>query len=199
MKADLWLSTDEYVEAFLSLEMVSDSLPKVLDNIHYWKWVLIALHNALQGYMVLALKGTDNINVLTEKCAQEWRAARARGDDILPKRKLDSFWNLYKKIQAHDLMTMYDGKPFKPHGTQTKSVKMLKELRNDFIHFLPKGWTLEILDLLLVARDCIDIIEILAFECEIILWRDRHVETKTKDLIAQVKSHLAILNESYGT
>ena len=48
-------------------------------------------------------------------------------------------------------------------------------------------------------NDCIDIIEFLAFECGNILWHDAHLETKTKDLIARVKSHLAILNESYGT
>lgn len=48
------LDTDEALEAVLSLEMVRDQLLKVEQNLHYWKWVIIALHNALQGYMVLA-------------------------------------------------------------------------------------------------------------------------------------------------
>ena len=72
---------------FLSLEMVSETLAKVLDNIYYWKWALIALENALQGYMVLALKGTSSINVLKEKCAQKFEAAWERGDEVLPKRE----------------------------------------------------------------------------------------------------------------
>jgi hypothetical protein len=98
MKRDLWLSTDESVEAVLSLEMVSETLPKVLDNIHYWKWVLIALHNALQGYIVLALKGSGGLNILKE-CAQRWIAAERREDDVFPERKLDNFLNFIRKLR----------------------------------------------------------------------------------------------------
>jgi hypothetical protein len=76
---------------------------------------------------------------------------------------------------------------------------MLHELRNNYIHFLPMGWLLRVHGLPRVAADCIDIIEFLAFECGNILWHDPHLETKTKDLIARVKSQLATLNESYGT
>jgi hypothetical protein len=200
MKRDPWLSTDESVEAVLSLEMVSETLPRVLDNIHYWKWVLISLHNALQGYMVLALKGSGGLNILTKECAQQWMAAETRDDDVLPERKLDNFLNLYKKIKADRLMMMFiDSQPFKPHGTQTESVKMLNKLRNDYIHFLPKGWVLRVHGLPRVSRDCIDIIEFLAFECGNILWHDPNLKTKTKDLIGQVKSHIAVLNQSYST
>jgi hypothetical protein len=198
MKRDPWLSTYEAVEAVLSLEMVSETLPKVFDNIHYWKWVLIALHNALQGYMVLALARCGSFNILTKKSAEEQMAAETRDDDVLPERKLDHFLNLYKKIKADRLMMMYvDSQPFKPHGTQTQSVKMLNKLRNEYIHFLPKSWVLGVHGLPRVAGDCIDIIEFLAFDCRNILWHDTHLETKTKDLIAQAKSHLALLNQSY--
>jgi hypothetical protein len=219
MKKDLWLSTDECVEAVLSLEMMSDILPKVPNNIHYWKWVLIALHNALQGYMVLALKGTSGLNILKKECAQEWIAALRRDDEVLPERKLDNFLNLYKKIQAgrklydeqlkaghilpgksSDLMMMYvHSQPFKPRGTQTESVRMLNELRNDYIHFLPKGLLLGVHRLPRVVDDCLNIIDFLAFECGNILWHDPNLKTKTKELIRQAKSHLATLNESYGT
>ena len=148
--------------------MVSECLPKVLDNIYYWKWVLIALHNALQGYMVLALGGSGSPNILTKECATERMAAERRDDDVLPAPKLDNFLNLYKKIKAgrklydeqlkvghilprksSDLMMMnVRSQPFKPHGTQTQSVKMLNKLRNDYIHFSPKGWSLGVHGLL---------------------------------------------------
>jgi hypothetical protein len=198
MKEDLWLSTDEAAEAVLSLEMVSETLPKVLDNIHYWKWVLIALHNALQGYMVLAL-ARGSFNILTKKSAEKRMAAERRDDDVLPAPKMDYFPSLYKKIQTDNLMmSSVHSRPFRPRGTQTKSVEMLSKLRNNFIHFLPKVSSLRVRGLPRVAGDCIDIIEFLAFECGNILWHDPDLETKTKDLIAQVKSHLAILNQSYG-
>jgi hypothetical protein len=214
---DAWLSTDEYLEAVLSLEMVTDTLPKVLDNIYYWKWVVIALHMALQGYMVLALKGTNSYNVLDKKCAKELEAAWKRDDGVFPKRKLDHFLNLYKKIKAgrktyeeqvktgiriyrkpEDLMLMYmHSQPFKPRGTQNKSVEMLHELRNDYIHFRPKGWLLGVHGLPRVVEDCVDIIDFLAFECGNVLWHDESLKAKTRELIAAIKGHIAILNGAY--
>jgi hypothetical protein len=213
-----WLSTDETVEAVTSLEMVSETLPKVIDDVRYWKWVLIALHNALQGYMVLALKGTDSFNVLTPECQKQWMEADRRDDKVWPERRLDSFQNLYKKIKKgrkrydedaklgrsssrgpDDLMLMFvDSQPFKPRGTQTKSVEMLRILRNDFIHFLPKGWLLQVSGLPRVVSDCIDIIEFLAFQCGNILWHEKENETKTKDLIMNIRSELSKLILSYG-
>ncbi len=88
------------MEAVISLEMLCEQLPKVIDNPHYWKWIVIALHNALQGFMVLALKGSNGLNVLTEECEKEWIAAFKRHDNVWPKRKLDTFLNLYKKIKS---------------------------------------------------------------------------------------------------
>ncbi len=202
---DTWLRTDEALEAVLSLELVSDSLPKILDNSHYWKWVLISLRNALQGYMVLALKGSNSLNVLTKECAEKWIAAWKNHDSIFPERKLDSFLNLYKKIKkgrkqyeeeirlghSHtlkrtrsDLMLMYaNSQPFKPRGTQTQSVKMLNDLRNEFIHFLPKGLSLQASGLPQVVEDCVDIIEFLAFKCGNVLWHDGTLKLKTKELV----------------
>ena len=34
---------------FYHLKWYQNAYRMVLDNIYYWKWVLIALHNALQG------------------------------------------------------------------------------------------------------------------------------------------------------
>lgn len=213
---DVWLDTDETREAVVSLEMVAECLQKVNRNVHYWKWVVIALHNALQGYMVLALKGTDGFNVVTRECRKEWIAARKRQDEWFPERRLDSLLNLYKKIQRGralydqqvklncylprgpgDLMLMYDGsQPFKPRGTQNKSVKLLHELRNDFIHFLPRSWLLQVSGLPRVVDDCIDIIEFLAFECGNILWHEKDLETKTRELIKKIRDGLEMLKES---
>jgi hypothetical protein len=214
---DLWLSTDEGLEAVFSLEMVSECLPKVSENIYYWKWVLIALHNALQGFMVLALRGSDSLNVLTKKCAEKWLAARERRDKTFPERRLDGFWNLYKKIQTgretydeglktgsylyrkpDDLMLMYgNSQPFRPHGTQDESVKMLNDLRNDFIHFLPKQSLLGVHGLPRVVDDCVNIINFLAFECGNILWYEEGHKIKTRDLIATIRSHIALLKPFY--
>ena len=197
MEKDLWLSTDEAREAVLSLEMVLQTLPKVIENIHYWKWVLIVLHNALQGYMVLALRGTNGLNVLTKKCAEKWRAAWQKDEDC-DERRLDNFLNLYEKIQSGLMLMYWTSQPFKPQGTQTKSVKMLNDLRNEFIHFLHANWLRGIHGLPRVVEDCIDIIDFLVCECGNIIWYDQSLKQRSKDLISQVRKDLEPLKGWYG-
>ncbi len=212
---DRWLRTDEALEAVTSLEMVCDQLPKVMDNPHSWKWVAISLHNALQGYMVLALRGSHGLNVLTKKCKKDWLSAYWKKPRVFPERKMDSFLNLYKKIQAgrelydeqircgrkldrknSDLMMRYmNSQPFKPEGTQTDSVERLNDLRNEFIHFVPMLVSLELGGLPQIVQDCIDIIDFLAFECGNILWHDKSLETKSRDLIKRIRLQLKAVAE----
>jgi hypothetical protein len=77
-----WLETDEFQEAVLALQLTSEQLSHLATtgNLHHWTWVIVCLHNALQGFMVLALRGTNNINVLTKDCAKEWLEAYERGE-----------------------------------------------------------------------------------------------------------------------
>ncbi len=162
-----WSETDETQEAVLALQLVSEQLAHLesTGNPHYWTWIIVGLHNALQGFMVLALRGSNNINVLTEDCAREWLAAYERKDGKYPNQKLDKFLNLYKKIKS-DRMQMYvDSRTFKPSGTHDRSVKILNSFRNDFIHFVPKGWAIEVSGLTQIVDDCLNIISFLAFEC----------------------------------
>lgn len=92
-----WLRTDEAQQAVLALQMASEQLERGVDNPHYWQWVIVGLHNALQGFMVLALRGSTNLNVLTDKCAEQWLAAYERGDVNYPEQRLDRFLNLYNE------------------------------------------------------------------------------------------------------
>ena len=190
-----WLETDESQEAVLALQLVSEQLAhlEATGNSHYWIWIIVALHNALQGFMVLALRGSNNINVLTEDCAQEWLAAYERNDGKYPEQRLDNFLNLYKKIKSKP-MRMYDNsRVFQPSGTQGRSVKKLNALRNDFVHFVPNGWAIEISDLTQIVNDCLNIISFLAFDCGNILWHEQVWETKTKDLIEKAKQSVNLV------
>jgi len=202
-----FLRTDEQKDALCSLQLVSEQLPKVLDNPLNWKWVIIALHNALQGFMVLALKGSDSLNVLSKDSCVEWLAAYDNPDSSLPRLKIDDFMRLYKKIKMgrgtydkeilkesavprkqSDLMLMYSGSvPFKPIGTQSDSVKLLHHLRNDFMHFLPKGWSIDLSGLPKMVNDCVDIIEFLAFECHNVVWNSADLQTEIRQLLDKIR------------
>src|SRR3954447_3381875 len=52
------LRTDTTSDAVDSLEMTPRFLEEAIDDPRRWKWALIALYTAIQGFMVLALRGT---------------------------------------------------------------------------------------------------------------------------------------------
>jgi len=84
---------------------------------------------------------------------------------------LDNYSNLYKKIKNPIKIGFYiHSKPFKPSGTQGSSIKKLNSLRNDFVHFLPKIWILEVTGLPQIFLDCLNIIHFLRWECGNIIW-----------------------------
>lgn len=214
-----YLRIDETLDAVTSLELVGELLPKTVEKPHYWKWVVIALHNALQGYMVLALRGSDSFHVLSEKSRKERRKARERKSGPLQPPKLDYFWNLYKNIKkgraVYDeelrvgrmpggpeigpMMKYVGSQPFKPQGTQDKSVRLLHEDRNDFIHFVPINRSIPVALFPPVVKDCLDIIAFLAFESGNVLWHDESLKQKTEELIEQTKQHLDALKEASHT
>ena len=196
---DRWLRTDEYVETKDSLEMVCEQLPKVVDDLHRWKWVIISLHNALQGCMVLALMGSNSLDILTKKDQKKWLAAYRLQNGCFPEFYMDKFLCLYDKIKKTRLMKRFShSQTFKPKGQQTVSVKMLNRWRNEFIHFFPKNLSLEVSGLPAVVQDCIDIIDFLAFGCGNVLWKDEAVEASIRDTIKRIRLRLSTVSERYG-
>jgi len=193
-----WLRTDESQESMVSLEMVCEQLSRVRDDPHSWKWVIVALHNALQGYMVMALQGSNYLNIFNKDGSKKWLAYYSQKTGDYPELYVDSFLNLYKKIKNSGLMSRYvHSRPFKPTGTQTESVMILKELRNDFIHYFPGSLSLEVSGFPKMVQDCIDIIAFLAFESRNILWHDEDLEVRTGNLIETIRSHLDTVREEY--
>jgi len=96
-------------------------------------------------------------------------------------------------------MGMYvNSRSFKPSGTQDRSIKKLNSLRNEFIHFVPKGWSLEVSGLPQIVDDCLDVIFFLGFECGNVIWHEMALETQTRDLIEKAKCDLSLIKKAYA-
>ena len=164
---DEWLSTNESVETVSDFEMFSEQIKRTTVDPHRWKWTIIALHSGMQGMMVLALKGSNGLNVLCKRDKErllDWhsgdRCDKARPRDL----RLASFLELYKRIKS-DKMNMYvQSRKFLPSETHDRSVGLLNNIRNDFIHFTPKVWGLELGGLPEMLSDCLGIAEFLAWD-----------------------------------
>lgn len=162
IKHSTWLTTNELQEAAKALKMVDDCLQRAEEDHYHWKWVLVALHNSLQGYMVCALRGQNELNVLKDRVAQ--LMLEAEKDNLpKPREELDTFLNLFKKIQNEKMMAPGEGKKYVPKGHQDRSIRKINQLRNQFIHFKPKAWVLELNILPKIALDGIDVIDFLVF------------------------------------
>lgn len=75
-----WLDTDYETEGVRALEMTVEQLRLVPQDPYRWKWAIIALHNALQAFLVHAVSGSALIEAMTEKFQRRWHEAYERGE-----------------------------------------------------------------------------------------------------------------------
>jgi len=195
---EIWLRTDELNEAIKALELVQELLPRVVNDSYYWKWVIVALHNSLQGFMVCALQGSSKLNVLPDGVAAKWLEAYRGGSDEIPKQILDTFPNLYKKIKSERMIMYTESKKFVAKGQQDLHVRKLNRLRNQFIHYTPLGWSLEVSDLPAITRDCVEVIKFLALESWNILYREEQTRQDVEHLINMVQQSIEEIQKTYG-
>ena len=76
MTAPLYYRTDEENEATDALYMAARFAEQAATDIRMWRWVIMALHNAVQGFMVLSLRHGNGLAALTEESAAAWLAGR---------------------------------------------------------------------------------------------------------------------------
>ena len=189
---ELWLRTNEHEEAISALEMVAEASALVLKDNYRWKWVLIATHNVLQGFMVLALRRGNGLKTLKDKIAVKWLKAYSEGG-AYPKEELDTFLNLYKKVKSEQMIYLVHSQPFTANGNHDKSVKKLNSFRNEFIHFVPKSWSLELTGLPGICLDCLEVVEFLGWQSGNVPWyKKQHKER------AEIALKKAILNLEYA-
>ncbi len=191
-----FLKTDEYNEISKLIELLL-SQSKKLDDIYNWKWVILTLHSALQGFMIIALRDSAGLNILRDKIANKWLEAY-RNDEPYPVEILDSFLNLYDKIKSDIMLRFVHSKKFESSNDHDRSVKKLNSLRNDFIHFIPRGWLIEVSGLPKICIDCLEIIEFLGWSSNNMDWQlDGQIDSKCKNAITLCKEIFIELQNQY--
>jgi hypothetical protein len=193
-----WLRTDERQEFISSMRMVHKCLISVEDDIEQWKWAVIALHNAVQGAMVQALRAGNDFRIMPEKLAQKCYQAH-REDKSWPKVKMDSFPNLYKKVQSQEMMLFYTHSKILPSDPDRDyCVNKLLELRNSFIHFMPQGWSIEVSGLPHICISLIEMIKFLCWESGNVIWYEESESTTASELVSESLGAAHQLSKSYA-
>jgi hypothetical protein len=152
--ASSWARFNEYEDVLASTDLLALVIPKLAKNPSHWKWTILASHSGLQGALVCAVQDSTKTAVLTNRSAREtldWLET-PEGDE--PDQRLLEWPKLLRKFRKKypcAAMTV----------PQLKDMKRLhEEFRNNFTHFIPRGWSIEIAGLPRIIATAVDLIEL---------------------------------------
>lgn len=191
-----YLQTNHWTDAVASLEAAQEFCARVTLDEHHWKWVLMAVHSAVQGFMALSLEHGNGLLVLRDCIAKKWLEAHNSGKQY-PEEKMDFFLSLYEKVKSDVVCRYHGSKKFTAESSHDYSMKKLNELRNDYIHFTPKGWSIELIGLPLVAMKCIEVAIFLAFDSLAIIWHDNDMRIRAERAFTVLQAELQVLDLLY--
>ena len=146
-----YLRTDERLDTEGSLRKAAQTVALVQSDPSEWKWVLIAVHSAVQGMFVLALSVGNNLLTLRSDHAAAWLKAYRSGGPYPDKLDLAYFGVLYRRAKEHS--------KFLATHDHDKAIEQLNELRNNFIHFGAKGWSIQLAGLPTICLSSLEIVE----------------------------------------
>nr|WP_204517955.1 hypothetical protein [Parerythrobacter lutipelagi] len=178
-----WVQTDEAVDVSGSIRHVIRTSAFIEADPQAWKWVVLALHSALQGACVCHLTTTASpVGALTNRNTGEWLAyfknSRTDSNAKPPATYIKSLPELLKAVR-------------KPHSAGDRSnlngVKISEHefrwisdfhegIRNQFVHFEPMGWSIEVSGIPKIAQLVVRIIR----EIDDLGWAFRHQEPSEK-------------------
>lgn len=194
--AEHWIHTDEAEDVAGSLRHAMRAAQFVGEDAQAWKWVAMALHSALQGACVCHLTTTAiPLGAVTERNACEWLAyfedSRTNPNAKPPKTHLMGLPDLLKAVR----------KPYSA-GNRSNAAgiaisdselgwlrRFHEDIRNQFVHFEPMGWSIEVSGIpeiaTLVARIIGEVLQIgYAF---------RHQERARREEMQQSLQSLALI------
>lgn len=164
-----YFRTNHFGEAVAAIEAVADFSASVVTDPYRWKWVVVAVHGTVQAFMVLALHRGSGLLAMPDKRRDEW-LKKYRAGEPLPADRMDSFLNLYDKVKTEAAVGWVHSKPFASGESHDESMRKLNEIRNEFIHFMPKVWALELAGLPSICLECLAVARFLHGEGGNILW-----------------------------
>jgi hypothetical protein len=191
-----WFRTNHFEEAVSAIEAAADFSEAAVADPYRWKWVVIAVHGAVQAFMVLALYRGNGLLAMPDALRDKW-LEKYRAGEVLPMERMDSFLNLYKKVKTDAAVGWVHSKRFVPGPTQDASMRQLNKFRNEFIHFMPKVWSLELAGLPAICLDCLFVARFLHGEGGNILWHKAEWRERAERAFDRAEHALACAATEY--
>ena len=158
-----YLRTDTLDDATSSFELALEFYEQAQHDERLWKWFVLALHSGVQGSFALALKGSDGLLVQKPRVAAQTIAA-FEAQAVPPAPHMDNFLRLYGKLQISGNLQSSDALPLPQSQEHEAGIAALDELRDNFLHFNTKSWSISKDLMREKARICIDVARFLLLE-----------------------------------
>ena len=185
----IWIETENQKEAVRALEMLHFQLLSVDIDPYSWKWALIALHHALQNFIVASVTGNAELAPLRRHQVDEALSANFCRANPFPDPSLDYLPELYKQMKH--------ATGYHPPDDVEVDVRRLNELRNTFIHSMPVGWRLQVDGLPALAESCMRVIDWLGWNPGHFAWSAPGVEQMAKKKFSVSLEMLRELDRHY--
>jgi hypothetical protein len=164
--ADAWINTNEVEDVIGSIRHVVRTAHFTQEDHLAYKWVLLALHSALQGACVCHLTTTAHpLGAITQRNAVEWtdffEKSRTNPGAKRPKTYLMALPELLKAVRKE--RSAGDQRAESAVAISDEELRLLKHfndnIRNQFVHFEPMGWSIEITGIASLVELIVRIIE----------------------------------------
>lgn len=191
-----WIQTDEAEDVAGSIRHVLRAAQFVREDPLAWKWVVLALHSALQGACVCHLTTTTTpIGAVTERNAVEWLKyfddSRINPKAKPPKTYLMTLPDLLKAVRKPG--SAGDRSYASKVGISEPELHWLRrfhdDVRNQFVHFEPMGWSIEVSGIPELARLVARIIE----EILRVGWAFRHQDLTEREAMQHNLRNVALM------
>ena len=158
-----------------------------------WKWGILALHSALQGACVCHLTTTTApLGAVTKSNATEWISyfdqLRENQDTKCPDTKLMNLPELLKAVRKQGAAGGRTNSA--PVAISDREFVWLKrihnDIRNQFVHFAPMGWSIEVSGVPQIGQIIARIIKDI-HDCG---WAFRHLDSTKKNAMILDLEHL---------
>ena len=189
-----YLRIDEKENAIDSLQKAAEFLKNIENDPLYWKWFIVAIHHAVYHFMLLALQNTDLSGIWKEHLNKglpklvDYGLSRKVVDTNNSENQLVNFIEAFKRIQKPDQMSGYvNAKPFVAEIKHKEAATDLNTiLRNNFVHFSPKGWSIEISFIIKAVLPMLEVVEFLVLNSGR-LFMDEQQRNSVQSDIAQIR------------
>lgn len=184
-----YLRVDHWTDAVWSLEGARDFASHLPANDSYWKWLIVSVHSAVQGFMTLALEQGNGISVMNKAVAKKWLEAHETGATY-PEARMDYFGELYDKVKSEAMLAYVGSRAFAATSDHDYSMGKLNELRNQFIHFFPTSWSIERIGLPTICIRCLEVVSFLGWESGTIIWHDPVLAKRAEVALGELQGRI---------